>query len=270
MRPRSSMQPAPAPQAPDLGPIRSPTDPKDRLVPSPVFLLSSVRSGSTLLRAVLDSHSMIHSPIELHFRRLSVRPTTPPAQQAMGVLDLGARDLEHLLWDRLLHRQLQQSGKRLLVEKTPSNVFVADRLATCWPEARFIHLLRHPLASAASWHEGDPPNRPMPMAVRQVSLFTSAVEQARHDHPGPTVRYEDLVADPEAVTQQICAFLDVPWERSMLDYARDGARDAEFVKGIGDWSEKIRSGRILEGRTLPADAAIPDELRSVAEAWGYV
>ncbi len=251
-----------------LGVSRPPRTPLDRLVPSPVFLLSSVRSGSTLLRAVLDSHSMVHSPIELHFRRLAVRPTTPPAQQAMDLLDLNTRDLEHLLWDRLLHRQLTASGKRIVVEKTPSNVFVANRLAVCWPEARFIHLLRHPLAAARSWHEGDPARRSMADAVRHITLYATELEQARRRHPGLTVRYEDLVAHPERVVRGICEFLGVPWEPAMLDYGA-GTRDTEFVKGIGDWTPKIRSGRIQPGRALPPADSIPPALRPVAEAWGY-
>ncbi len=50
-------------------PIRRPSDPRDRLVQRPCFLLSSVRSGSTLSRVILNSHSQIHSPHEMHFRR---------------------------------------------------------------------------------------------------------------------------------------------------------------------------------------------------------
>jgi hypothetical protein len=248
---------------------RPPRDAGDRLLRAPVFLLSSPRAGSTLLRAVLDSHSAIHAPIELHARRLSVQLTTPPVEQAMTALDIDSADLEHLLWDRLLHLQLTRSGKSLLVEKTPSNVFAVDRLKTCWPDARFIYLLRHPLASAQSWHESDPETRPMSLATQHVLKYTKAVEDARRTHPGLVVRYEDLIAEPEAETRRICEFLEVPWEADMLDYAREN-RDAEFVKGIGDWSDKIRSGRIQEGRPLPAADEVPPELREIARTWDYL
>ncbi|MFJ8165549.1 hypothetical protein ACIRBY_32180 [Streptomyces sp. NPDC096136] len=49
----------------------------DRLVPSPVFLLSAVRSGPTLLRCVLDSHSRLHAPHELHLTRFGVHAGRP-------------------------------------------------------------------------------------------------------------------------------------------------------------------------------------------------
>src|SRR5215210_7162792 len=46
--------------------------PGDRLVSRPTFILSSVRSGSTLVRVLLNSHSRIHAPQELHLRYIAV------------------------------------------------------------------------------------------------------------------------------------------------------------------------------------------------------
>ena len=43
-----------------------------RLVASPVFLLSAIRSGSTLLRSILNSHPAVCAPHELHLRYLKV------------------------------------------------------------------------------------------------------------------------------------------------------------------------------------------------------
>src|SRR5689334_24043760 len=74
-------------------PIRRPSDPRDRLVQRPCFLLSSVRSGSTLSRVILNSHSQIHSPHEMHFRRTQVIAYTQPVQQALEHFDLNERDL---------------------------------------------------------------------------------------------------------------------------------------------------------------------------------
>ena len=250
-------------------PVRAPANPKvDRLVREPVFLCSSVRSGSTLLRAILNSHSQIHAPHETHFRRMQVVMTTEPVRQAMTALDLNVRDLEHLLWDRVLHRELVRSDKELLVEKTPSNVFVVDRLKTAWPEARFLYLIRHPYSVARSWHEGKPEARSMERAIPYTRNFMEHVERARQKHPGMTVRYEDLTADPEAQTQRICEYLGVPWEPGMLDY---GQHDhGEFVAGIGDWRDKIRSGTVQPGRPLPEAHEVPEELHEMCRVWGYL
>lgn len=256
-------------QGPARIPVRPPADPKiDRLVREPVFLCSSVRSGSTLLRAVLNTHSRVHAPHETHFRRLQVTLSTEPVNQAMTALDLNQRDLEHLLWDRLLHRELTRSGKQVLVEKTPSNVFIVDRLRKAWPGARFIYLLRHPYSVATSWHEAKPDDRPMERSVPYTLNFMEHVERARTRHPGLTVRYEDLTADPRTVTRSICDFLQIEWEEEMLDY---GSGDhGEWVPGIGDWREKIRSGTVQRGRPLPEPDDVPIELRDMCRTWGYV
>ncbi|MBT0773610.1 sulfotransferase [Kineosporia sp. J2-2] len=248
-------------------PVRRPADPRDRLVQRPVFLLSSVRSGSTLSRVILNSHSQIHSPHEMHFRRTQVIAYTEPVQQALEHLDLNERDLEHLLWDRMLHRELVQSGKSVLVEKTPSNVFVADRLATAWPKAKFIYLIRHPWSIAQSWHEGDPEKRPLKKAIHHTLNYMEYLEKARNKRAGLTLRYEDLTSEPAKQTQLICEFLGLEWEPGMLEYGKQD--HGGFVKGIGDWKDKIKTGTIQQGRPLPDISDVPVELRPMCERWGY-
>ncbi|CAA9371680.1 MAG: hypothetical protein AVDCRST_MAG75-130 [uncultured Propionibacteriaceae bacterium] len=249
--------------------VRGPTDPeKDRLLRTPVFVLSSVRSGSTLLRVMLSSHSQIHAPHETHFRRISVSLGTQPVQQAMESLGITQSDVEHLLWDRLLHRELVRSRKLILVEKTPSNVFGYRRLATCWPEARFIFLLRHPMSIAQSWHEAEPRQRPMHQAISHTYQYMKYLERARHELDGLEVRYEKLTTDPAMETRRICTFLDVGWEPDMLVYGK--SHPTAFVKGVGDWRDKIRTGTVQPGRPLPPPDTVPVELQPIARAWGYL
>ncbi|MGA5761956.1 sulfotransferase family protein [Nonomuraea bangladeshensis] len=262
--------PRPAPETQRLpgDAVRGPVDPAhDRLLREPVFLLSSVRSGSTLLRVILNSHSRIHSPIETHFRRMTVGFTTEPVRQAMQLLGHTHSDVEHLVWDRLLHRELRRSGKPILVEKTPSNVFVWQRLRTCWPDARFVFLLRHPMSIVQSWHEADPAKRPMTEAVPRTLAYMTYLQEARTHLEGHTLRYEELVADPEGTLRPLCAYLGVEWEPGMLQY---GDKDhGAFEKGVGDWRDKIKSGTVVAGRPLPPADELPAELREIAGLWGY-
>ncbi|MFC8797883.1 sulfotransferase family protein [Promicromonospora sp. NPDC057138] len=248
--------------------FRPPADPAaDRLLVAPLFVLSAPRSGSTLLRMVLDSHSELHAPIETHVRRLSVRFNTRLARNAMEAFGHNIADVEHILWDRLLHRELLRSGKKTIVEKTPSNVFVVDRLAVCWPDARFLFLVRHPLSIARSWHDADPTRRPMNKAIHHTLKYMEALEGARQRHPGLTVRYEDLTTEPEAETRRICDYLDVPWEPGMIAYGEQ--EHGELRKGMGDWRDKIRTGTIQPGRPLPRPGEVPRDLREMCERWGY-
>ncbi|MET7854930.1 sulfotransferase [Streptomyces avermitilis] len=240
----------------------------DRLLRRPVFIMSPVRSGSTLLRMLLNAHSRLHSPHELHIRRLEVDYGSKLSQRAMSALDLERGDLEHLLWDRVLHRELVRSGKDFIVEKTPSNAFVYQRIRDCWPDARFVFLLRHPVSIAQSWHEGDPDKRTYDEAAADALRYMKAVDNARKGITGGhTVRYEDITADPEQQLRRLCVFLGIDFEPTMLEYGRKD--DSQVVKGLGDWRDKIRSGSVQAGRSLPAEDEIPELLRPMCKTWGY-
>ncbi|GAA3059867.1 sulfotransferase [Kitasatospora albolonga] len=239
----------------------------DRLVPSPVFVLSPIRSGSTLLRCLLGSHSKVHAPHELHLGGLNVTVADEFTELATSTLGLGRQDLEHLLWDRLLHRQLTQAGKNVLVEKSPGNVFIWRRITECWPDARYIVLRRHPVAIADSIRRAGDANDLAEAAVT-VDKFASALDEAAANLPtSVSVTYEQLTADPEATCKALCEYIGIPWEPAMLDYGRHD--HGPFVYGIGDWSPQIASGQIQSATPPPPDADIPPLLSSWCEKWGY-
>lgn len=238
--------------------------PDDRLLERPAFILSTVRSGSTLLRVLLDSHSQLHAPHELHLRDLGVRIRRKPGRKAMDALGLDEEGLEYLLWDRLLHRELTARGKRWLVNKTPNDVFIADRIRTCWPDARFVYLLRHPAAIARSRAKARPQDTEE-QNVRMILRYADALEEARAQWPGHVVRYEDITTDPEGRLRELCAFLGVEFEPQMLDYQRFD--HGEYKVGLGDWSKKIRSGQIQPAPPPPAH--VPEGLRELCVTWGY-
>ncbi|MGW5010021.1 sulfotransferase family protein [Streptomyces parvulus] len=258
-------------EARPAAPYRCPSPeelPAERLVRGPVFIISSIRSGSTLLRMMLGAHPRLHAPHELHIGKLEVTCANWFSERAMGELGLARGDLEHLLWDRVLHRELTGSGKDFVVEKTPANVYMYRRLKDCWPDARFVFLLRHPVSTARSWHETDPVKRPYDTAVTDVLKYLTAVEEARAaDAEGFTVRYEDITDDPEREMRRLCAFLGVDYAPAMLDYGENSG--GELVRGLGDWRDNIRTGTVQPGRALPAADEVPERLRPVCEAWGY-
>lgn len=237
----------------------------DRLVEAPAFILSTLRSGSTLLRVLLDSHSQIHAPQELHLRYLDVSIKSKWAVTAMKEIGLDEEGLEYLLWDRVLHRELSNSGKRHLVNKTPNDVFIADRIKECWPDARFIFLLRHPGAIVRSRQNLRPDAE---NSVETILRYGEALERARQAHDGLTVRYEDVTADPEVQTRRVCQFLGLPWEPGMLDY---GQHDhGRYKAGLGDWAGKIRTGQVQPAEPPPPADEIPAELHPLCVAWGYL
>jgi hypothetical protein len=242
-----------------------------RLLTAPVFIFSSPRSGSTLLRVILGSHSELYAPPELPLKHLGVRAETEWIKASLDGLELTTEDLEHMLWDRVLAEALRRSGKPRLVVKTPSNVLVWERIAACWPDAQYVFLLRHPAAAVASLHSSfDPAWRPeeagsMEESVARGLRYMNVVEEARSALPGFTVRYEELTAEPERVVRELCEFLGLPFEPGMLEYGAFG--HAGFTPGLGDSSLNIRSGRIQPPAPLPEE--IPSGLAEICAAWGY-
>ncbi len=245
-----------------------------RMLTAPVFILSGTRSGSTLLRVILGSHSQLYAPPELPLMHLEARAETRWIQTSLRALYLTKEELDHMLWDRVLADALARSGKPVIVVKTPSNVLLWPRIADCWPDARFIFLLRNPAAAVASLHASwDPawhPDRSDNLdSVAEYALrYMTKVEEARHALPGHTVRYEDMTADPETVLRELCSFLNVEFEPAMLDYGQFA--HARFGFGLGDNSENIRSGRIQPATPPPESIEISPALAEMCATWDYL
>ena len=236
---------------------------QDHLVPEPVFVLCSPRSGSTLLRSVLDTHTQICAPHELHLGTMQVSTARNYAVNSWDALGLSLGDLENMLWDRALHRVLLMSGKRIIVDKTPQNAMIWSRIHEFWPRARFIHLHRHPASIVESLVSARP-HVSREYHTETVVNYGRALDAARAALPGPTVRYEDLTTDPEATIRVMCDYLGVRYQARMLRYRR-----SHNAAGLGDWSPNIRSGRIQPHPPLPARDTVPEMLLPLMHAWGY-
>jgi hypothetical protein len=249
-----------------------------RLLTAPVIVLSPARSGSTLLRMILGSHSALYAPPELPLAQLTVRAETSWILASLRELQLTAQEVNYLLWDRVLADALSRSGKPAIVVKTPSNVLVWREIAACWPDARFVFLLRHPASAVASlnaswnaaWHPGETGS--LAESAAKALRYMNALEDARRALPGHTIRYEDLTAEPAAQVGRLCEFLGLPFEPGMLEYSRFG--HGRIGAGLGDSSAKLRSGRI-QSATLPplglglGSDAFPADLLQMCQTWGY-
>ncbi len=254
---------------------RLPQPDGQRLLRAPVFVLSAARSGSTLLRAILGSHSALYAPPEIPLMHMKVTAETKWIEASLKALHLTPQDLQYMLWDRVLADALARSEKPTIVVKTPANVLAWDKIAQCWPDARFIFLLRHPAAATASLHTSWHPEwHPGEAGVYEETVakglrYMSKVEEARTALPGHTIRYEDLTANPESSIRDLCESLKVPFEATMLNYGQRFSA-SQFAPGLGDASAKIRSGQIQQAAPPPDAADVPAALRGIAAAWGYL
>ncbi len=122
------------------------------------------------------------------------------------------------------------AGKPRYADKTPAYVTRIARLARLFDEARFVHLIRDgrdvALSVAESFERG-------PQTAAQGALFWSARVRAGREQGralGPDryleLRYEELVAEPEATLRELCRFLELDFDASMLEPERQAERIA--------------------------------------------
>ncbi len=281
-----------------------------------VFVLSPPRSGSTLLRVMLAGHPRLFAPPELEllsFRTLAERRAAFPGRNAfwlegtvravMELRGLSAEDAEAEL-ARLegagattddFYRRLQEwIGDRILVDKTPSYALdraVLARAEETFEGARYVHLLRHPYGMIHSFEEAKLEQvffrHPHEFSRRELAeliwlvsqenilAFLAGVPRKRQLR----VHFEDLLARPVPVLEEVCAFLGLPFHPDMaLPY--QGTQGARMTDGIHAWSRMLGDVKFLQhGKVDPAVAErwrdglrglVPaDETVALAASLGY-
>ena len=153
--------------------------------------------------------------------------------------------------ESLTAQRALRNGARRWVEKTPRHLEVPELIAETWPRARIVRIVRDPRDAAVSLTK-------VPFGT--PSLLTNLSLLARMNEAGAdfyrtspaalTVRYEDLVAEPEQELRRICDFVGEAYEPAMLD-DRSGATGVaaahEWWKGDATGPlDRSRSGRWVD------------------------
>lgn len=219
----------------------------------PVFIVGAQRSGTTLLRMLLNAHSQIAIPEEarflmplleqrhlndgfhgeeygklVSFLRASEEYRLWNYDSEPFLADLESRsgiDLAELM-DKLYGSFVESEGKRYWGDKS---LFFRriDILARMFPQGSFIHIVRDGRDVFDSWRKMDASKDCAPAAALDWRLKLSLVERAFARLPADrtlTIRFEDLLADPEQVARTACAFLGVDYEEAMLDFHKKSHR----------------------------------------------
>ena len=250
-------------QRPRVGELRA----GDRLVEAPVFVICTLRSGSTLLRVLLDSHSQIRSPHELHLRYVSVHFDEKWSERSMNELGLdtarrrvpavGPAAAPRAGRQRQVDHRRQDAQQRL--HRRPPARGVAGRA---------LHLPAPPPGRDRALAPGSTRRGRRQATTTLIIRYCEALEAARQTYDGHTVRYEDLTADPERELRAICDFLGLDWEPGMLEYGKfDHGR---YKVGLGDWADKIKTGEIQPPEPPPPLEEIHPALREMTAKWGYL
>jgi hypothetical protein len=230
------------------------------------FVAGALRSGSTLMRLMLDRHSRISNPKPGEFDFLFDAFGNDgglAAAQALSSQQLDEFLSSHMI-DRWLDVPIPPNGStpERLREYVARHAERADCIALCahrnflsahelFPEARFIHLLRDPRDCAKSsiavgfagnaYHGLDP--------WMQAEQSWDRLRPRLRPEQFVEVRYEELVAAPEAVLTRVCEFLGLAYEPGMLDLSGT-TYEAPSPRFANQWRRTLskRDVRLVEAR----------------------
>jgi Sulfotransferase family len=218
---------------------------------APVVILGVSRSGTTLLREMLDHGSELAIPSESYFipqlwDRHGAHPDPDAILEDLGRIarvrewgvtpdDIGSRlpdkpsfrDVINQVYRSYAERQ----GKRRFGDKTPAYMQHLELVDSVFPGAQYVHIVRDGRDAALSFL--DMRRRPRfnlarprglggfasqwDLEVRAARAFGASSARGRYLE----LHYEDLVAEPERRLLEVCEFLDLTFEPAMLEYHRE-------------------------------------------------
>ncbi len=267
-----------------------------------IFIISQPRSGSTMLQRVLSGHSdiqttaetwmMLHPIYGMRTSGIETEYNATWSRQAMleflenyatstDVLDDAIRAYANVLYGHVLSKNF----KRLFLDKTPRYFFIIPELYRLFPKAKFIFLLRNPLAVLQSelttyvkndwkilgWFKPDLVEAPL--------LIQQGIELLGKD--GHVVRYESFVEDPERQTADLCRYLGIDMQASMVDYSSTPAPKGGMNDPVGvhrhsrpktdssdNWKKLAEDPQSLHFAHEYLDAVGPSTLASIGYSTG--
>lgn len=230
---------------------------------NPIFIIGVPRSGTTLLRVLLDSHSRIAAApetpwivggyginslreIAVYLTEDQLGPVKNLAGEDENVVLQGIRALIQTIFAPYLKKR----GKDILVLKTPDDIRYIDFLLKLYPESKYIHIYRDGRDVACSTVD------------KKGSFFGENLRgygQLNHENamrrwyewekkvrgmfkgPEPSclrISYEELVMHPEETMKNVCETIGVAFEKGMIEYTRYDHEYPEWEAGSTDAKKK--------------------------------
>jgi len=236
----------------------------------PLFVLSVWRSGSSLLYALLNQHSKIALLYEGDLPRLQLYLwgrlrsgawrerwefwNQGPSRHGIAIESMPARVSD--VWEatRIVYQGVARRKQATIWgEKTPHWYDYPSQKAEKFPDARFIFLWRDLHAVIGSMARAGVTHR----FFRKVGLATKAIlgterlkEECdalrRQGRPVHEVNYEDLTSDTSGCMQQICQFLEIPFEPGVTSL--EGADRSAIPGGEREHHALVQRNRIVGQR----------------------
>ncbi|MEM7194443.1 MAG: sulfotransferase [Pseudomonadota bacterium] len=212
---------------------------QDEQQATPIFILGFTRSGTTMAEQIISYangvaggdelhliHTMIKQMPELLNRKMDFPVTLQSAVDDPSASDI--QTLRHFYFNGVKSRGIIEPGVTAFTDKTPMNELHLGLIASLFPDAQLIHIVRHPLDSVLSTfftnaNHGEFCAYDLKSAARHYALAFKHAEmmQNRLDLPVLRVKYEDLVQRPKTTARQAFRHLGIEWRDRYLEFHRN-------------------------------------------------
>lgn len=237
---------------------------------SPIFVGGAGRSGTTLLRVILDSHPNIACGPELKVTPIlaelwhGFQTTHQPSLKEYFLNHADINQIFEQIILALVEKYRIEAGKKRIAEKSPNNVFFFQHLSHIFPKSPLIHVIRDGRDVVCSlltmnWIN---PQTGQPIdytrnARKAAEYWVGAVQAGRKASKVPSIspkymelRYEDVVSDPAPTLKKLFSFINESWDPIVLKfYEQDrnlaGESSAEqvskplYTKALGRWEKDL-------------------------------
>jgi hypothetical protein len=248
---------------------------------APVFVVCCSRSGSTLLRYVLDSHAEVGCPPELHLGELckTLSWTHALIHQTEKHSELTRQRCREVI-DEMMADYLSRVGKPRWCDKSISTVDHLALIRSVFPDARFVCLYRNCMDVVHSGLEvsrfgysgygfsGFVSKRPDNIVAALMDYWCDKAAKAvafeeRESGSVYRVLYEDLVFHPDQVIPALLEFLGMSPDPGLAERIfaiphQGGPGDSNIV-----FTRRIEQGGVGKGQAIPL-RQIPAEQRQRA------
>lgn len=192
-----------------------------------IFVIGMPRSGTSLIEQILASHSEVIGAGELGFLNRLARPIINKTQinNVKNNARERAKDIRELRKSYFEAVRGLGFDKKIFVDKMPLNFRWLGLMALAFPEAKFVHAVRDPIATCWScykhyFYKGNGFSYDMKDLLKYHKLYQELMEFWKELYPSRIfdLNYEQLTSNQEVETQNLLEYCDLKWEDNCLEF----------------------------------------------------
>jgi Sulfotransferase family len=264
-------------------------------IPPGIFVLCTARSGSTLLRYLLDAHPDVACPPETPVGQLC-RTLNRVWQDVAGAGPASGPDgrvLARGAFQEVMRQYLAQHGKQRWCDKSLQTVMNLPDITATFPDAAYLCLYRHAMDMIASgleasrWGYGHfgfrghverhPDNIVAALAEYWADRTRRILDLERAGrHRTLRLTYESLASRPRETLESVCEFLGLQRDDALLEQLVAGSLAADHSAGLQDYkigfSSAIHGDSLGRGRSVPVrklEGGLRQRVNELLEELGY-